>query len=87
MTFRTWGGARAGAGRPAKGPRPSERHCKRPPLKPSHLLVEAGSRTALARGMQGFEISAAKHLNAAVSKARGRRRRGAVFPDRYHARI
>ena len=52
-----------------------------------HLLVEASSRTALARGMQGFEISAAKHLNAAVSKARGRRRRGAVFPDRYHARI
>jgi REP element-mobilizing transposase RayT len=137
MTFRTWGGARPGAGRPAKGPRSSERHVTRPALKASepvhvtlrvaddvrglrkrhtyrairkatittarredfhlvhisiqgnhlHLLVEAHDRTALARGMQGFEISAAKHLNAAISRARGRRRKGAVFPDRYHARI
>ena len=29
-----------------------------------HLLVEAHDKTALARGMQGFEVSAAKHLNA-----------------------
>ena len=137
MRFRTWGGARSGAGRPAKGPRPSERHQTRPALKPSepvhvtlrvaedlrglrkrhaykaireatittakredfhlvhisiqgnhlHLLVEAQNRTALAKGMQGFEISAAKHLNAAVSRYRSRRRKGAVFPDRYHARI
>jgi len=51
-----------------------------------HLLVEAKSKVALASGMQGFQISAAKHLNAAVSVGRpGRRRRGAVFPDRYHA--
>ena len=53
-----------------------------------HLLVEANDKGALASGMQGFQISAAKHLNAAISKGRpGRRRRGAVFPDRYHAEI
>src|ERR1044071_8744769 len=53
-----------------------------------HLLVEADDKGALASGMQGFQISAAKHLNAAISKGRpGRRRRGAVFPDRYHAEI
>jgi putative transposase len=53
-----------------------------------HLLVEADSKAALAAGMQGFQISAAKHLNAAISKDRpGPRRRGAVFPDRYHAEI
>jgi REP element-mobilizing transposase RayT len=53
-----------------------------------HLLVEADHKRALASGMQGFQISAAKHLNAAISKGRsGPRRRGAVFPDRYHAEI
>src|SRR5919112_1502049 len=53
-----------------------------------HLLVEADDKAALASGMQGFQISAAKHLNAAISKATGGpRRRGAVFPDRYHAQI
>src|SRR5215831_5557057 len=53
-----------------------------------HLLVEADDKAALAAGMQGFQISAAKHLNAAISKGRpGPRRRGAVFPDRYHAEI
>ena len=45
-----------------------------------HLIVEARSKTALSRGMQGFQISAAKHLNAAL------RRKGCVFADRYHAR-
>jgi putative transposase len=51
-----------------------------------HLLVEADGKAALSAGMQGFQISAAKHLNAAFSKGRpGPRRRGAVFPDRYHA--
>jgi REP element-mobilizing transposase RayT len=137
LRFRTWGGKRPGAGRPSKGPRPSERHGKRPALRPSepvhvtlrvaadlrslrrrdtyraireatittarredfhlvhvsiqsnhlHLIVEAADRTALARGMQGFAISAAKHINAAMSKRHGRRRKGAVFPDRYHAHI
>jgi REP element-mobilizing transposase RayT len=53
-----------------------------------HLLVEAKDKAALAAGMQGFQISAAKHLNAAISKGRsGPRRRGVVFPDRYHAEI
>jgi len=53
-----------------------------------HLIVEASNKDALARGMQGFQISAAKHLNAAISKGRpGPQRRGTVFPDRYHAEI
>src|SRR5499427_7567961 len=42
-----------------------------------HLLVEADDKRALAAGMQGFQISAAKHLNAAISKGKpGPRRRG-----------
>ena len=52
-----------------------------------HLLVEADNRMALARGMQALQISAAKHINAALSKRRGTRRRGTVFSDRYHAVI
>jgi REP element-mobilizing transposase RayT len=53
-----------------------------------HLLVEADNKRALAAGMQGLQISAAKHLNAAISKgSSGPRRRGTVFPDRYHAEI
>jgi len=53
-----------------------------------HLLVEANDRGALSKGMQGFQISAAKHLNAAISKGKpGPRRRDVVFPDRYHAEI
>ncbi|HEY6174709.1 MAG TPA: transposase, partial [Kofleriaceae bacterium] len=53
-----------------------------------HLLVEADDKDALAAGMQGFQISAAKHLNAAISKGKpGPRRRGKVFADRYHAEI
>jgi REP element-mobilizing transposase RayT len=63
-----------------------------------HLLVEADNRMALARGMQAFQISAAKHINAAVSNAgnwwerrrmrtKPERRKGSVFPDRYHEEI
>src|SRR3954465_2832697 len=53
-----------------------------------HLLVEADDKSALASGMQGFQISAARHLHAAISKGKpGPRRRGVVFPDRYHAEI
>ena len=53
-----------------------------------HLLVEADDRRALWRGMQSFQISAAKHLNRMISKGRpGPRRKGTVFPDRYHAEI
>src|SRR5689334_22539807 len=35
-----------------------------------HLLVEARHKDALAAGMQGFQISAAKHLNAAISRGK-----------------
>jgi REP element-mobilizing transposase RayT len=67
-----------------------------------HLLIEAGHMTALSRGMQSFQISAAKHLNRAVSiasvrvgqrtagwmaRAVAKRRRGTVFPDRFHLEI
>ena len=52
-----------------------------------HFLIEADDRMALARGMQRLQGSAAKHLNAAFSKRRNRRRRGRVFSDRYHERI
>lgn len=51
-----------------------------------HLLIEADDKDALARGMQAFQISAAKHLNAAMGGRTGERRRGSVFVDRYHAR-
>jgi hypothetical protein len=45
------------------------------------LIVEADDRVALARGMQGFQVSAARSLNRAA------RRAGRVFVDRYHARV
>jgi hypothetical protein len=141
---RSWGGARAGAGRPPRGPRSSAPHKRRPPLPPAYassvrtgtrgdaqlsraaivhvtahvarevgslrtaqarsaieralarsraradfrivalafersrldLIVEATDRLALARGMQGFQVSAARNLNAVT------RRRGPVFRDR-----
>jgi len=128
---------RAKGGRPAKGPRPSERHKTRASFRKYdpqhvviratddigtlrrremykavrkalvttftrsnfrivhlsiqgthiHLLIEADDKTALARGMQAFQISAAKHLNAAMAVRTGKARRGNVFVDRYHARI
>ena len=46
-----------------------------------HLLVEASDERGLARGMQAFEISAARRLNAAA------KRRGTVFVDRYHPEV
>lgn len=127
-----WGGARAGAGRRARGPIASEPHRERPALSHHHpvrvtarfapgmsararrrlayhavrraialslaradfrivalelrtggieLVCEAADRIALARGMQGFEVSAARCLNRAIG------RRGQVFADRYRARI
>jgi putative transposase len=45
-----------------------------------HMVVEAGSKTSLARGMQGLKIRLSKGINAALG------RRGRVFLDRYHAR-
>ncbi|HVZ47254.1 MAG TPA: hypothetical protein VG916_00595 [Gemmatimonadaceae bacterium] len=52
-----------------------------------HLLVEAVDERALAKGMKVFGISAAMHINGCTRDREGRRRRGAVFPDRYHVRI
>jgi REP element-mobilizing transposase RayT len=54
-----------------------------------HLLVEADNKLALSRGMQSFQISAAKHINREYSlKAKlVERRRGNVFVDRYHAEV
>lgn len=49
-----------------------------------HLIVEAANKLALARGMQAFGIVAARFINLAVSKERGRPRTGRVFSDRYH---
>ena len=54
-----------------------------------HLLVEADHEQALARGIQGLEIAAARRLNAAITVERRlpARRRGLVFVGRYHAEI
>ncbi len=52
-----------------------------------HLICEAAGRRALARGMKVFGISAAKHINALIRDEDGKRRRGSVFPDRYHVCI
>jgi len=51
-----------------------------------HLLVEADDAGKLARGMQGFQISAARNINTILGDG-GRRRRGAVFSDRYHLEV
>lgn len=45
------------------------------------LIVEAAKTQALARGMQGFQIAAARHLNRVAG------RRGAAFPDRYRMTV
>jgi REP element-mobilizing transposase RayT len=44
-----------------------------------HLICEAESNEAMARGMKGFLVSCAKRINAALSRC------GTVFPDRYHS--
>src|SRR5215813_6056218 len=51
-----------------------------------HMIVEAEHKAALARGMQGFQISAARHINTALGDGK-RRRRGPVFADRYHLEV
>jgi REP element-mobilizing transposase RayT len=50
-----------------------------------HLIVEADTKAALIRGIWGFEVSAARNINVALTRRTGRRRRGTVFADRYHA--
>lgn len=52
-----------------------------------HLIAEADGRLELSRGVRGFEISAARQINRAISERARLARSGAVFPDRYHARI
>ena len=46
-----------------------------------HLIVEADTRAALSRGMQGLTIRIARAINRHVG------RRGKVFSDRFHARL
>lgn len=46
-----------------------------------HMIVEAVDRAALARGMQGFQIAAARCINRALG------RRGRVFVDRYYVEV
>ena len=46
-----------------------------------HLLAEAESEEALARGIQGLEVRIARKLNRLAN------RRGKVFADRYHVHV
>jgi REP element-mobilizing transposase RayT len=46
-----------------------------------HMVVEAGGRDVLARGMNALCTSLARRLNRALG------RRGKFFGDRYHARV
>ena len=48
-----------------------------------HMLIEAENKQVLARGLQGFQISAARNINTLLGVDRYRRRRGPVFEDRY----
>lgn len=52
-----------------------------------HLICEADDTAALGHGMQGFQISAARRLNAAITADRklASPRKGTVFTERYHA--
>jgi REP element-mobilizing transposase RayT len=45
-----------------------------------HLIVEANSSNALARGLQGLEVRLARRINRLVKRA------GKLFVARYHAR-
>ena len=52
-----------------------------------HMLAEANNKLSLARGMQGFQISAARNINTVLGPDKYRRRRGRVFEDRYHLEV
>jgi REP element-mobilizing transposase RayT len=52
-----------------------------------HLVVEAESKRALSRGMQAFQISAARRLNQVDLDGSGRGRAGSVFVDRFHEEV
>lgn len=45
-----------------------------------HMVVEAGSRDSLGRGMQGLAVRIARGVNRALARV------GKVFKERYHAR-
>ncbi len=45
-----------------------------------HLIVEAGSKSTLGKGLRGLAIWIARRVNAELG------RRGTVFAERYHAR-
>ena len=47
-----------------------------------HFIIEARSRQALSRGMQGLCIRIAKGINVVMMRAKGR-----VFADRYHVHV
>ena len=49
-----------------------------------HLLCEAENRKALRAGVASFEISAAKRINAILTRRRKTKHAGQVFADRYH---
>ena len=46
-----------------------------------HLMIEAESNATLAKGLQGLSIRIARGLNRLLGRS------GAVFSDRYHARV
>jgi REP element-mobilizing transposase RayT len=51
-----------------------------------HMIVEAGGKQALSRGVRGFSISAARQINKAITARGGDRRTGRIVADRFHAR-
>jgi REP element-mobilizing transposase RayT len=52
-----------------------------------HMLAEAENKDALARGLQGFQISVARNINTMLGPDKYRRRRGTVFADRYYLEV
>jgi len=51
-----------------------------------HMLVEAKDAAALAKGMQGLQVAAARNINTMLGEGK-QRRRGQVFADRYHVEV
>ncbi|MFT3696527.1 MAG: transposase [Kofleriaceae bacterium] len=58
-----------------------------------HLVVETANKTALAKGMQAFGVSAARNINKALfalaskNDPKAVKRRGSVIADRSHASV
>jgi REP element-mobilizing transposase RayT len=75
MKFRTWGGKRKGAGRPAQGPRPSEKHEKRfrfASRRPVHVVLRVADDVGSLRkkgmylAIREASIAAAKHEDCRI---------------------